>query len=146
MATYRSSLTGSKLGKAFFFIIVLHPFLNLRLFLSFTSSCGELYKFHLYYSLFPGCPHSFLVSGDICCLLITFANSLFQDRYRQNVCLDLDTDHLTLIVFQKDALKKLILKKSQQMTTIVLKSFCVQRVITFRLIEINLVFTCVFIE
>ena len=121
MATYRSSLPGSKLGKAFFFIIVLHPFLNLRLFLSFTSSCGELYKFHLYYSLFPGCPHSFLVSGDICCLLITFANSLFQDRYRQNFCLDLDTDHLTLIVFQKDALKKLILKKSQQMTTIVLK-------------------------
>ena len=117
MATYRSSLPGSKLGKAFFTIVNLHPFLNLRLFLSLTSSGGELYIFHLYYSLFPRFPHSFLVSGDFCCLLMTFANSLFPDKYRQNVCLDLDTDRLTLIVFLKDALKKLILKKSQQMTT-----------------------------
>ena len=35
MATYRSSLPGSKLGKAFFFYIIVkfHPFLNFRLFL-----------------------------------------------------------------------------------------------------------------
>ena len=47
------------------------------------------------YALFPRFPHSFLVSGDFCCLLITFANSLFPDQYRQNVGPDLDTDRLT---------------------------------------------------
>ena len=59
----------------------------------------------------------------------------------------------TLIVFLKDALKKLILKKkvnfekkSQQVTTKVLKSSSVQRVISFRLIEIIHVCTCVFVE
>ena len=46
----------------------------------------------LLYSLFPRFPHSFLVSSDFCCLLITFANGLFPDQYRQNVCPDLDTD------------------------------------------------------
>ena len=33
----------------------------------------------------------FLASGDICCLLITFANSLDPDQDKSNVGSDLDT-------------------------------------------------------
>ena len=39
---------------------------------------------------------SFLASGDVCRLLITFANSLDPDQDRQNVGPDLDPNHLTL--------------------------------------------------
>ena len=46
--------------------------------------------------LYPNCPHSFLVSNDFCCLLITFTNSLDPYQYRQIVRPDLDTDPLTL--------------------------------------------------
>ena len=72
-----------------------------------TGDAGPDYSLVLF-SLCPRFPHSFLVSSDFCCLLITFANSLFPDQYRENVDPDLDTDRL--IVFLKDALKKLILK------------------------------------
>ena len=39
---------------------------------------------------------SFPTSGDFCCLLITFANSLDPDQARQNVGPDLDPNSLTL--------------------------------------------------
>ena len=39
---------------------------------------------------------SSLASGDFCCLLITFANSLDPDQDRQNVGPDLDPNCLTL--------------------------------------------------
>ena len=42
------------------------------------------------------------ISGDFCCLLITFVNSLDQDLNRQNVRPDLNSKHLTLLVFLKD--------------------------------------------
>ena len=38
----------------------------------------------------------FLASGNFCCLLITFANSLDPDQDQQNVCPDLDPKCLTL--------------------------------------------------
>ena len=38
--------------------------------------------------------NSLLASGDFCCQLIAFANSLDTGQYRQNVHPDLDTDHL----------------------------------------------------
>ena len=38
----------------------------------------------------------FLSSGDFCCLLITFANSLDPDQDRQNVGPDLGLNRLTL--------------------------------------------------
>ena len=40
--------------------------------------------------------HSYLASGYFCRLLITFTNSLDPDQERQNVCPDLDPNHLTL--------------------------------------------------
>ena len=46
--------------------------------------------------LCPNCSHSFLVSNDFCCLLITFTNSLDPYQYRQVVRSDLDTEPLTL--------------------------------------------------
>ena len=55
--------------------------------------------------------NSFLASGDFCCLLITFTNSLDPDQDRQNVDHDLDPNCLTLRVFLKDLLKKVIFKK-----------------------------------
>ena len=39
--------------------------------------------------------NSLLTSGDLCCLLITSANSLDPDQARQNVRPDLDTNCLT---------------------------------------------------
>ena len=50
------------------------------------------------------------------------------------------------LVFMKDAFEKVNFEKSQQMTTKVLNSPSVQRVITFLLIEIIHVTTCVFVE
>ena len=38
--------------------------------------------------------NSFLASGDFCCLLIVFANSLDPGQYRQNIGPELDTDRL----------------------------------------------------
>ena len=62
--------------------------------------------------------NSYLASGDFCRLLITFANSLDPDQDQQNVCLDLDPNHLThLQCSWNNFLEKFILKKSQQMTT-----------------------------
>ena len=43
----------------------------------------------------------FLASGDFCCLLITFTNSLDPDQARQNVGPDLDPNCLTLKDFLK---------------------------------------------
>ena len=48
--------------------------------------------------------YCFLASGDFCYLLITFANSLDPDQYRQNVGPDLDTGCLKCVperVFEK---------------------------------------------
>ena len=39
--------------------------------------------------------NSFLASGDFCCPLITFANSLDPDQDRQDVAPDLDPNRLT---------------------------------------------------
>ena len=52
---------------------------------------------------------AFLANGNVCCLLITFANSLDPDQDRQNIGPDLDPNRLTLN--KRFALKKLILKK-----------------------------------
>ena len=41
--------------------------------------------------------NSFLASGDFCCLLIRFANSLDLDQDRQNVGPGLDANYLTLL-------------------------------------------------
>ena len=95
-----ASLPGSKLGKTFFLYIYncqVASFLKFKIVLVFYASRGEFYIFHLYLVAFIWFPHSFLVSGDFCCLLITFANSLFPDQYRQNVGPDLDTDCLAKI-------------------------------------------------
>ena len=70
--------------------------LNLRLFLYFMSPRGKFYIFHLYFHYFLGFLTLFFVSGDFCCLLISFANSLFTDQYRQTASPDLDTDRFTL--------------------------------------------------
>ena len=43
--------------------------------------------------------NSFPAIGNICCLLITFANSLDRYQARQNVGPDLDPNCLTLMVF-----------------------------------------------
>ena len=60
-------------------------------------------------------------SGHICCLLITFTNSLDPGQDRQNVGPDLDPNCLTLmimmVVFVNIFFNKFILKKSEQMTT-----------------------------
>ena len=40
--------------------------------------------------------NSFHASGDFCCLLITFANSLDPDQDQQNVGTDLDQNCVTL--------------------------------------------------
>ena len=46
--------------------------------------------------------NSFPASGDFCCLLVTFANSLNPDQAGKNVGPDLDPNCLTLMVFLKD--------------------------------------------
>ena len=54
----------------------------------------------------------FLDSGDFCCLLIAFANSLDPDQDQQNFGPDLDPNYLTLnsiperIFWKKNILKK----------------------------------------
>ena len=134
-----------------FLYIILHLFLNLRLFLYFTSSRGGLYIFHLYLvafifiiskvsSLFSR-ERRLLLSADNLCKQFA-PRSVPTERWSRSGYRPFDT----LIVFLQDALKKLILKKSQQMTTKVLKSSSVQRVITFQLVEIFHVSTCVFVE
>ena len=61
--------------------------------------------------------NSFLASGYICRLLITFENRLDPDQDRQNVGPDLDPNRLTLIVLLKDFFKKDHFEKCQQTTT-----------------------------
>ena len=59
-----------------------------------------------------------IASGDFYHLLITFANSLDLDQDRRNVGPDLDPNLFdTLIVFLKEAFKKVYFEKSQQTTT-----------------------------
>ena len=55
-----------------------------------------LYIFSFGYSLINclGFINSFLASGDFCCLLIVFANSLDPGQYQQNIGPELDTDRL----------------------------------------------------
>ena len=69
----------------FLFYCQIASFFKFKIVLVFMSSRNEFYIFHLYlallYSLFPRFPHCFLVRGDFCCLLITFANSLIPDQY-----------------------------------------------------------------
>ena len=57
--------------------------------LSYFISCFCIWP--LLYSLFSTLPHSFLVSGNFCCLLKTFANSLDPDQYQQNVRIRIKT-------------------------------------------------------
>ena len=47
-------------------------------------------------SMTPIFSHSFFASGDFCCMLITFANSLDPDQDRHSVGPDLDPNCLTL--------------------------------------------------
>ena len=49
-------------------------------------------SFHLDIQYSLGFINSFLASGDFCCLLIAFANSLDLGQDRQNICAELDTD------------------------------------------------------
>ena len=70
-------------------------------FSSWKSSCIRCISLQVYnnfqdYWEEKGYLNYFLVSGDICHLLITFANSLDFDQYRLNVCPDLDSNRLTL--------------------------------------------------
>ena len=61
--------------------------------------------------------NSFPASGDLCCLLITFAKSLDPDQARQNVRPDLDPNCLTLMVFLKDFFENVNLEKINLQTT-----------------------------
>ena len=62
-----------------------------------ASSRDSIVFSRLYiHSSFPRFYNSFLVSGDFCRLLITFANILDPGQYRQNVGPDLDTVRLPL--------------------------------------------------
>ena len=68
------------LEKAFLYIIVklIFFFKFMIVLLFYVISWWALYFsfiIHFYFQHFPRFPHSFLVSGDFCCLLITFANS-----------------------------------------------------------------------
>ena len=92
-------------------------------------------------------PYSILVSGDLCCLLITFANSLFPDQCRQNVGPDLDTDRLTLLLYSlKMLLKKFILKKKSADDNESIKLTQRAKIYYIRLIEIMHVSMYVFVE
>ena len=53
-------------------------------------------------SYFGTLSNSFLASGDLCHLLITFANSLDPDQDQHTVGPDLDPNSLTLLVSLKD--------------------------------------------
>ena len=55
--------------------------------------------------------NSFFASGDLCRLLITFANSLYLDQDRQNVGPDVDPKCLILIVFLKEIFEKVNFEK-----------------------------------
>ena len=79
------------------------------LYLKFSDLLPET---HTFFILVLGKLNSFLASSDFCHLLITFANNLDPDQDGQNVGPDLDPNFDTLIVFQKEILKKKIEKKS----------------------------------
>ena len=57
---------------------------------------------------------SFHACGIFCYLLITFANSLDEDHFKQHVGLDLDPNCLTLIVFQKVNFEKKVSRRPQK--------------------------------
>ena len=57
-----------------------------------------------------------LASGNLCSLLITFANSLEPDQDRQNVSPELDQPFDALIVFLKEFFEKVYFEKSQHTT------------------------------
>ena len=63
--------------------------------------------------------NSFLASGNFCCLLIAFANSLNPDPYQQDICPDLDSNCLTLgqCWILKEFFEKVNFEQSQQTTT-----------------------------
>ena len=58
--------------------------------------------------------NSFPASGDFCCLLITFANSLDPDQARQKVGHNRNPKCLTLMVFLKDFFEKVNFKNNPQ--------------------------------
>ena len=58
--------------------------------------------------------NSLSASGDLCRLLITFANSSDPDQARQNIGSDLDSNVLTLMVFLEDFFEKVYLKISRR--------------------------------
>ena len=59
---------------------------------------NDIYNsFCFYFEIVFNPCNSFLASGNLCCLLITFANSLDPDQDRQNIGPDLDPNRLTLI-------------------------------------------------
>ena len=63
------------------------------------KSCGELNFSHESSVLSTNTPSCYIhvCSSDICCLMITFANSLYPDHDPHNVGHDLDPNHLTLV-------------------------------------------------
>ena len=67
-----------------FILTLLHKLWNTMLYLINQNILG------------PYVINSFPASGDFCCLLITFANSLDPDQAQQNVGSDLDPNCLTL--------------------------------------------------
>ena len=73
-------------------------------------SCSSIYPKYTEALFSNNTVISFRASGDFCCLLITFANSLDPD---QNICPDLDSNCLIVwLCSLKNFLKKIILKKS----------------------------------
>ena len=78
------------------FLKVVHVFMKKEV-LYRAHACHDFY-FHLE-QVVTGiyiCPYSFLASGNFCCQLITFANSLDPDQDRHNVGPGLDPNLLTL--------------------------------------------------
>ena len=57
--------------------------------------------------------NSLPASGNVCNLLMTFANSLDPDQDRKDVGPDLDPNCLTLIVLLKEFFKKVDFEKNQ---------------------------------
>ena len=68
--------------------------------------------FSHYFPIFSAI-NSFYISGNLCRLLIAFANSEDPDLNRQKVGPDLDTNCVTLIVFLKDFFEKVDFEKIQ---------------------------------
>ena len=62
--------------------------------------------------------NSFPASSDLCCLLITFANTFGPDQYQLTVASDLDQRLFdTLIVFRKISFENVNFDKSYKLTT-----------------------------